>query len=113
MTGLIPQEEFVLRNAVELRGDRNAIGDTQGRHLDYQEITWPKFLTQEILHRIRFKYQMSDFKPSEDDETEIITIAAQTLKAYPFSDFTSVKLHNLRTGKEFLFEKKLLETFAK
>jgi len=113
MTGGIPQEEFIQRNLSELKGLAAIIQDTQGLHLDYRNIAWPEFLIKQITNRIRFKYQTSDFKPSDDDETEIITIAAEALKSYPFSEFSGVKLRNLRDGKDYIYEKRLLETVAK
>ncbi len=113
MTGLIPQEEFALRSITEFRGGQGIVADEEGRHLALKEMTWPEFLTKQILNRIRFKYQTSDFKPSDDAETEILTIVAQTLKAYSFGDFTSVRLHNLRSDQHYLFNRSQLETFLK
>ncbi len=111
--GSLPTEEFIKRNISELRGQESIIGDTVGLHVDYQDITWPEFLTKQILNRIRFKYQQSDFKPSEDTVEEIITIAAQTFQGYHFSDFKSVQLNDLATGKMIIFEQSKLAAFAR
>jgi len=62
--GALPQEEFVKRSIYEARGKTDWIGDTEGRHLAYTEITMPEFLAKQIAARINFKYQKSAFPPS-------------------------------------------------
>jgi hypothetical protein len=81
-------------------GDTKIIGDLGGRHLNIQEITWPEFLAKQIENRIKFKYQRSSFPPSDDTEKEIMKIVNETIRAYDFTDFKSIKLHNINTGEE-------------
>ncbi len=91
----IPQEEYVQRNLFEAKGNAACIGDTQGRHLDYREITMPEFLARQMIHRVNFKYQQSSFPPSDDTRTEILQIAAKTLGYYNFTNFASLQLRDL------------------
>ena len=113
MTGAMPQEEFAKRSISELRGKESIVGDREGKHLEYQEIQWPEFLTKQILNRIRFKYQASDFKPDDDAETQIMSLIAETTRYYHFTDFKSIELHNLRSDTYYHFDRSQLETFAK
>ncbi len=112
MSQAIPYDEFIKRYTSESRGDKFFIGDMQGHHLDYKEIQMPEFLTQQIMTRIRFKYRQSDFPPGEDDEDEILKAVGEVTSGYHFEDFTTIKLHNLRQDKEYLFNKSQLKTFS-
>lgn len=96
--GALPQEEFLKRSIYEARGKSDWIGDTQGRHLAYTEITMPEFLAKQITNRVNFKYQKSSFPPSADTRGEILTIVAETFKSYNFTDFNYVELRDLNTG---------------
>lgn len=94
----IPQEEFVKRSLYEMKGKAQWAGDTEGRHLAYSEMTMPEFLARQITSRVNFKYQKSSFPPSNDARGEILTIVAETLKNYNFTDFNYVELRELATG---------------
>lgn len=111
--GFLPPEEFVKRNVSDIQGRESIIGDFEGKHLDYHDITWSEFLTKQALNRIRFKYQQSDFKPGDNTEEEMIAIIAETFQAYHFQDFKSVELNNLATQKKVIFEQPQVATFAK
>ncbi len=111
--GFLPPEEFVKRDISDVQGRESMIGDFEGKHLDYHDITWPEFLTKQALNRIRFKYQQSDFKPGDNTEEEMITLIAETLRAYHFQDFKSVELNNLAAQKKVIFEQTQVATFAK
>ena len=76
-------------------GNKNIIGDKEGNYIDYKDITWPEFLAKQMIFRINFKYQRSSFPPSDDTLMELLTIAADTVAAYDFTDFTSIKLEDL------------------
>jgi hypothetical protein len=93
----IPQEEYMKRSLYDLKGNLTFIGDAEGKHLDYKEITRPDFLARQIAHRINFQYQRSAFPPNDDPEAEILKHTAQTLRYYSFTDFTAVRLHDLQT----------------
>ena len=108
MSQEMPHEEYSKRYLSEIKGDKSAIGDRAGNHLDYKEVTWPEFLIKQIIRRISFKYQTSDFQPTENTEMEIVRIVGEAVKAYSFEDFTAVQLHNLRKDETYLFDKSQL-----
>ncbi len=97
--GALPQEEFVKRSIYEARGKTDWVGDTEGRHLAYTEITMPEFLAKQIATRINFKYQKSSFPPSPDTRGEVLDAVAETLKSYNFTDFNYVELRDLNIGR--------------
>ena len=93
-------------------GNKSIVGDREGKHLDIQEETWPNFLTKQILNRVRFRYLLSEFPPSDNPEDEILKIVNETTSAYGFEDFQSVELNDLHTDKKYLFDKSQLKTFV-
>jgi len=107
-TSGVPQEEFNLRIISETKGDKKIIDDWAGRHLQGYDIPWPDFLSRQIVNRINFKYQRSDFPPGVETEKEILSLVAATVKAYDFKNFQAVKLLDLRSGVSNTFGKEYL-----
>jgi hypothetical protein len=98
------QEEYLQRTVSEqIKGNVNTIGDYQGRHLNLQEITWPEFLTKQIIQRIDFKYSRSSFPPTKPDHQEILDLIRYTLKTYAFKDFDQVHLTDLHNEQEYTY----------
>ncbi len=106
-------EEYGNRYISEITGNEATIGDTTGKHLDFKEVAWTDFLARQIQNRIYQKYQHSSFPPSEDNEDEILQIINTTLSTYQFTNFNSIKLRDLHNGKDYIFDKSQLGTFAK
>jgi hypothetical protein len=86
------QKRFVSKQPF---GDTAIIGDKKGNHIDFKDISWPEFLTKQILYRVQYRYQPATLPPSDNPEEEILRAAAQTVDAYGFTDFSSVQLHDL------------------
>ena len=101
----LTQEEFLKRYVNELRGDVDGINDLTGKHIKYPDIQLPDFLTKQMINRINFKFQNSDFPPTENSKDEIIQIIQETLKAYQFTDYQSIKLKDLKDDSNFVLEK--------
>ncbi len=92
-------EEFTRRTVSdEPKGNTNIIGDTDGRHLEITEVTWPEFLSKQIQYRIRMKYQYSSFPPGPNTPQEIADIAAAVTGAYNFTDYSVIVLEDLDAG---------------
>lgn len=108
----IPYEELMKRFLADQKGSAAMIGDETGTHVQYRDIPMSEFLTKQILNRIRFKFQRSDFPPSPDYDKTIMGIVADTLRYYNFEDFTNVRLNNMRTGKKYIFDKQQLSDFG-
>lgn len=87
-------EEYVKRAIIDLAEEPLIAGDYEGKHLLMENISWPEFLRRQMAHRIKFKYQQSDFKPGPDTEKELRTIAQETLRVYDFKDFNAVILQD-------------------
>ena len=112
MSGAIPYDEYVKRFLSDRKGSSSMIGDETGSHIKYTNITLSEFLTKQIVNRIHFKFQYSDFPPGENYDNAIIGIVADTLRYYKFKDFTNVRLSNIRLGKKYLFDKSQLVNFG-
>lgn len=108
MTQEMPYEEYAKRYISEINGNEAIIGDLKGNHLEYKEISWEEFLTKQILNRITFKYQTSDFPPGDNTPVEISRIVAEATTAYNFNYFSGLKLLDLRTNDTYLFDKSQL-----
>jgi hypothetical protein len=71
------------------------IGDKEGNYVNYKNITMREFITGQILHRIKLKFQKPEVDKNADIDKEIIKIIAYTVKTYGFKDFNAVELENL------------------
>ena len=95
-------EEYAKRIISEQpAGNVEIIGDRDGKSIAYSDMTWPTFLSKQMVFRVNFKYQRSAFPPSEDTRLELLNIAADTVTAYEFTDFTSIQLHDLDNETTF------------
>ncbi len=112
MSGAIPYDEYVKRFLSDRKGNPAMIGDETGSHLRYSSITMSEFLTRQIVNRISFKFQYSDFPPGESYDNTIIGIVADTLRYYKFNDYTNIRLNNIRLSKKYLFDKSQLVNFG-
>ncbi|MFC1510557.1 hypothetical protein ACFL49_02740 [Candidatus Omnitrophota bacterium] len=107
--GNFPQEEATMRILNESYGNINAIDDVEGKFLNVQEILWPDFLAKQMVNRINFKFGKSEFAPSEDIASEVMKIAATTLRYYDFTDLASIDLIDLNTQTTTSADKAELE----
>ena len=82
-------------------GNAEMISDRTGASVSYSDLTWPEFLSKQMIFRINFKYQRSAFPPSNDTQAELLNIAADTVSAYDFTNFTSIELHDLNNNTNF------------
>ena len=112
MSGDIPNDEYMKRFLSDRKGSPSMIGDETGSHIKYKDIPMEEFLTKQIVNRVHFKFQYSDFSPTDNYDNAIVSIAADTLRYYHFEDFTNVRLINLRLAKNFLFDKSQLVNFG-
>ncbi|MBF0533061.1 MAG: hypothetical protein HQL23_08215 [Candidatus Omnitrophica bacterium] len=101
VSGELPLDEWMKRVVSDIRGDSGIISDINGRHLPWNELTWPEFLGKQIKNRVNFKYQRSDFPPSENASQEIGRVVKETIAAYDFKNYVEIRLKNLATGQEF------------
>ncbi len=104
--GLISQSEYQHRIVQETAISAQIIGDKEGNHLDYREITLEEFIADQIQGRIKLKFQKPEVEKNADIDREVLKITAYTLDAYGFKDFTLVEMTNLATGAKAILNQK-------
>ncbi len=109
---VLPPDEYYMREANEIIGKEALIQDKLGKNVPYEEITWPYFLTEQIKTRIKYKFNNSDLPNDTVPATEIAKAAANTLRFYPFKDYTGVLIYDVRSKKELELTKDLLKGYA-
>jgi hypothetical protein len=94
------------------------IGDKEGLHLDYGDITLEEFIAKQIEHRIKLKFQKPEIEKNKniDIDDEILKIVVNTIKTYNLRDFKDIELNNLFTqnrvilNRQAVWTKSFLET---
>jgi hypothetical protein len=109
---VLPPTEYYMREANEIIGRQGLIEDKAGKNVPYAEVTWPYFLTEQIKTRIKYKFGGSELPDDAVPATEIARAAANTLRFYPFGDYTGVLLYDVRSKKELDLTKDLLKDYA-
>jgi hypothetical protein len=112
VTEVLPPTEYYMREANEIIGKQDLIEDKTGKNAPYAEVTWPYFLTEQIKTRIKYKFSGIDLPDDTVPATEIAKAAANTLRFYPFGDYTGVLLYDVRSKKELDLTKDLLKGYA-
>jgi hypothetical protein len=91
--------EYQHRHLQDIDMAPQAIGDLEGNHLDYRDITFEEFIAGQIKHRIKLKFQKPEVEPTADIDKEVLKIIVNTIKIYDFRDFYEVRVNNPVTGK--------------
>lgn len=112
MSGDLPYEEYMKRFIADTKGGQNFIGDETGSHITYEDIAMTDFLSKQMVNRIRFKFERSDFSPPEDYDDTIIGIVADTMRYYNFENFAQVQFSNLRQDRKFIYDRSQLATYG-
>ncbi|MCM8789634.1 MAG: hypothetical protein NC916_01245 [Candidatus Omnitrophica bacterium] len=76
-----------------------AIGDMEGSHIDYRDITLAEFIAGQIKHRIKLKFQKPEVGPTADIDKEVLKIIVNTIKIYDFRDFYELRVNVTNSGK--------------
>lgn len=93
--GFISQTEYQHRVVQDTAVSAQIIGDIEGSHLDYQDITLEEFIASQIQNRIRLKFQKPEVEINADIDKEVLKIITYTLNTYNFKDFSLVEIVNL------------------
>lgn len=104
--GLISQTEYQHRIIQDTAISTQIIGDKEGNHLDYREITLEEFITGQIQNRIKLKFQKPEVERNADIDKEVLRIIGYTLNAYGFKDFNLAEITNLATGAKTILNQK-------
>ncbi|MDD5155919.1 MAG: hypothetical protein PHF11_05490 [Candidatus Omnitrophica bacterium] len=100
--------EYQHRVIQDVNVDLRLRGDKDGDYIDYKDITMKEFITEQILHRIKLKFQRPEVGKNADIDKEIIKIIAYTVKTYDFKDFDAVELDNLETKNTIVLNRAAL-----
>jgi hypothetical protein len=100
--GFISQTEYQHRIVQETEVSGQIIGDKEGRHLTYSDVTLEDFLAGQIQGRIRMKFQKPEVEKNTDIDREIVKIVSLTLNTYAFKDFALVEMSNLDSGAKVI-----------
>jgi hypothetical protein len=98
----ISLDEFQHRTVTETDVSPKIIGDKEGRHLNYRDISLEEFVAAQIQSRIKLKFQKPEVEANADIDKEILKIAIHTIKTYELKDFEIVELNNLLTQNKVI-----------
>ena len=101
----ISWNEYQHRSIQETRVSPYIVGDKEGLHINYRDITMEEFLSKQIAHRIKLKFQRPEVEKNADIDKEIYKIIVHTFKIYNFKDFAAVELNNLLTRDKAVLSK--------
>ena len=108
------QEEYVKRAIIDYPiGHPDIVGDREGKHLKPYDLSWGGFLSKQIIHRIRSKYERSAFPPVEEDKIEILKILKEAITAYQFEDYVAIELKDFNQKTLFKIDPEGLEKTVK
>ena len=96
--GFISQTEYQHRIIQDTAVDLEIVGDRQGDHLDFHDISMEEFIADQIQSRIKFKFQKPEVEANADIDKEVLKIVAYTLDIYGYRDFKLVEITNEATG---------------
>jgi len=111
--GLISQTEYQHRIIQDTAISAQIIGDKEGNHLDYREITLESFIADQIQSRIKLKFQKPEVEKNADIDKEVLKIIAYTLNAYGFKDFTFAEITNLASGAKTVLNQRAISANSK
>jgi len=92
--------EYQHRAIQEIAQSPEIFADTYGLHVQYKDITWEDFLSSQITHRIKLKFQKPEVGHDADIDKEILKVIVYTLKTYDYRDFRNVEVANLLTNNK-------------
>lgn len=98
--GFISWTEYQHRTVSGSEASPQIIGDKEGAHIKYRDISMEEFITRQIQNRIRMKFQKAEITGDEDIDKEIMRISIYTIRTYNFKDFNEMELANLVTGNK-------------
>jgi hypothetical protein len=92
--------EYQHRSIQDSNVSEAIIGDKEGLHVEYKNITLEDFIAAQIQHRIKLKFQKPEVNEKADIDKEIMKVVVYTIKTYQFRDFNTVELNNLLTSNK-------------
>jgi len=103
--GFISQTEYQHRIVQDTSVSALIIGDIEGTHLDYQNITLDDFITGQIQNRIRIKFQKPEVEKNANIDKEVLKIVSYTVDTYNFRNFSLLEMINLLDARKAVFNR--------
>ena len=111
--GLISSEEYQHRTIQDINIDPAIIGDRRGAYLQYRDISLEEFIANQIINRIKLKFQKPEVTKHADIEKEILKIVVTVFNIYKFEGFENVELEGKEQQLKILFNKAAIQEKAK
>lgn len=105
---MISWTEYQYRTVEEIKLVPEAIGDLEGWHLEFYDVIFERFLIDQIKQRLRIKFNRASELPkagSVDIEKEVVKSVRAVFEIYNFSDFLTLDMYDLASGKKTTFSK--------
>ncbi len=102
---IISPGEYQHRISFDSSVSLKIIGDREGRHLNYKDITLRDFVAEQIKHRINLKFQKPEVSQNADIDKEIEKIIVETINIYGLRDISAAELNNLFTNNKIILNK--------
>ena len=96
---IISWTEYQHRNLEDIGLSPGAIGDKEGKHLEFRDIDFKEFLIEQIRQRVRLKFNRPEVEKGADIDKEVLKSIKNVLEIYKVEDFSALDLKNLVTDK--------------
>jgi hypothetical protein len=103
--GIISWTEYQHRNVEDIKFSPGAIGDKEGRHIEFRDINFMEFVVRQIQQRVYSKFNRPQVKKGVDIDKEVLKTVRKMLEIYKVEDFLLVSLKNLYTGNKVTLSK--------
>lgn len=102
---IISWTEYQHRSLEDIKLSPGAIGDKEGKHLEFRDIHFNEFLLGQIQQRLRQKFNRPEVKKGADIDKEVLKTIRNVFEIYGFEDFSLVSLQNLATSNKTTLSK--------
>ena len=103
--GLMSVTEYQHRSVQDVRINPAIVDDKEGTHLVYKDTTMDDFISAQIKHRIKLKFQKPEAAKNADIDKEVLKIAVYTIKAYNYKNFEELNINNIFTKNIVILNK--------
>ena len=100
--------EYQYRTVEDLKLAPEAIGDLTGKHLEFYDVDFERFLIEQIKQRLRVKFNRSELPKGVDIEKEVLKSIRNVFEIYNFDDFLLLDMHNLASDKKISFSRAMV-----
>lgn len=108
--GMLSWTEYQHRSLQDIKISLEAIGDLEGKHLEFRDVDFSEFLVEQIKQRLRIKFNRPEVEKGADIDREVLKSIKNVLEIYNFKEVNLLELNNLVTNnKVYLSRAALLD----